>query len=271
MLTISNIIDILEPNQQELDDGIKKKRYVKINDIYDNFYILEYELKIKNEFINFFSSILTVLDKTFFLTEKKFKIEKIKSFINKMIVDYDNQNFYYKYYYNKNKKIRKSLIQTYLYDILNRKKIENIKILQQFIADYFSLNIFILTDEVTDIKFNDTLFAYNFINSNQYENKINKYVPTIILYKNENNYYPVISKESYVLLYSKHKELLSLLYNKFCIFIEGYKYLKKSLTDLRQTATEIKIDIKKKSESSGKSIYLRKNELLDKIRLSYEF
>ena len=277
MLSINNIIDILSPkqikienNNKEIIKDIEKKKYLKLFKTDDELYIYNYDIRIKNELLNFISSILIIFDDTFLLTEKKYKIEKIKTLINKMIIDYDNNNYYYKFYFNKNKKIRKSLIQTLLYDLLNKKHIENIHNLQQFISDYFSINIFILTNEITNVKLNNDLYFYKFFNTNQYNNKINKLCPTIILYKNNNNYYPILNNNKF-LLYSKHKKLLKIIYEHCGIFIEEYLYNKKSIAELRNICLSLNLSIKKKSELTGKNIYIKKNELLYKIRLSYEF
>ena len=275
MLSIKEIINILEPNQINIEKNdtnkIDNNEYIKIGnkDLY--FHILKYDLKINNNFIKFLSAILNVFDSTFLLTEKRYKIEKIETFINKMITDYDNKNFYYKFYYNKNKKIRKSLIQTLLYDILNKKKVENINILQQFISDYFSINIIILTNEITPIKLNENLYYYDFINTNQYNNTINKYVPTIILFKEEEEYYPILNIDKNYLLYSENKDILKYMYINCFIFIEEYKYIKKSISELRDICLEMNMNIKKKSSSSGKNIYMKKTELLENIRLNYDF
>ena len=122
------------------------------------------------------------------------------------------------------------------------------------------------------------IYIYKFLNTNEFDNKINKYIPTIILFKDNNNYYPIfnenyetdeINKKS-IFLYSQNKDLLYSLYDKFNVFIEGYKY-KKTLAELKKISVEMGINIKKKSENTGKEIYLKKSELLDKIRKSYIF
>jgi len=283
MLSIKDIINILEPKQlineneeqqkqQEEPKVEKEYNYIDINDKKElKLYISNNENEINNTFINFFSSILSVIDENFILTELKYKMEKIKAFIYKMLNDYDVNNFYYKYYYNKNKKIKKTLIKVFLHEILNNKKIKDIIILQQFISDYFSLNIFILSNNESDIKLSDGLYLNKYFNSNEYDNKINKYCPTIILYQNENNYYPIIQNNNSLYSYKKHYILLKHMYNKCKIFIEKYKYIKKTLVELREISIDKKLNINKTSESTGKIVYLRKNEIIDLLRDSYEF
>lgn len=267
MLSVQNIIDILEPNQKEYflkdDQNSLSKNYEDIEDIFDNkFFINKYNINLENDFSNFFGTILLLLDESFSLTEKKFKLQKIDTFIKRMIVDYDNENLYYKYYYNKNKKIKKTLIQTYLYEILNKNNIENIYVLQQFICDYLSVNIFIISKDKDENKF---------IYSKAYENKINKYLPILVLYHDIDNYYSIMNDTTKILLYSKHKEIIHTLFKKFKVFINKSDFDKKTLTELREIVKSKGLDIKKKSELSGKQIYLKKDELLDKIRDSYEF
>ena len=266
MLTLKNIIDTLNLEQKEynLDNKVIRNKIIKdCIKFNSNLYILNYNINFKGTFHNFISSILQILDKKYILTEKKYKFEKINILIKKMIIDYDNKNFYYKFNYNKNKKIKKNTVLTYLYEILNNKKIDNISILQQYIVDYFSINLFIIDEDGNNL----------FLSTKQFENKINKFVPVLILYKNKNNYYPIYhnNNNNGIFLYSKNKEFLKNLYNKNQVFFEKYKYDKLNLSELKLISEEQNLNIKHKSKTSGKIIFLKKSELLDALRENYIF
>ena len=282
MLSVSDIINIVCPIQEDLiktkkgkktikntDSDIldyKKKDYKLLEEVFNNEYFVYTGNQTRNNLNNYLFSILSILDPDFNMKEKKYKIEIINELIKKMIIDYDSNNLYYIYNYNKSKKIKKTTIPSYLHEYLNKKKITNIEILQQFICDYFSINIFIFYKENGNIK-------SKFLYTKQYNNIINKYVPVIMLYKESDIYYTIYNNDiqNSIVLYSKNKKLLHKLYNLSQVFIEGYIYNKLTLKELRQKLLKDEISIKKKSETSGKEIYLKKSELLDIIRLNYVF
>lgn len=260
-----------EPEEiEEIEE--KKYKYIDVQDEMEYKIYMSYNRNnIKNVFINFFSAVLSCIDENFDLTEPKYKIEKIRALIFKMIDDYDKNDFYYKYYYNKNKKIKKTLIKLYLHKINNNSNVDNVIYLQQFISDYFSLNIFILSNDKSKLKIKDDLYFDSFFNSNEFNNKINKYCPTIILYKNENKYYPFIKNKNSLFSYSSNYDLLKHLYNVCEIFIDEYKYNKKTLVELREISKEKNININKKSKNTGKIIFLRKTEIMNLLRKDYVF
>ena len=263
MLSVEDIIREICPKQENLDISNKPIEYMeditidktlrifdKINYLFNREMFIYNKNDTKNILNNYLISILSILDSTFILKEKKHKYQIINELVKKMLIDYDNNNLYYIYNYNKNKKIKKTTIPSYLHDHLNKKNILNIDILKQFISDYFSLNIYIIS------KNNEIEFIY----TKQYNNIINKYVPTILLYKEDNKYYSIFNIELYnsIILYSKNKDLLKKLNNNDNIFIEEYKYNKMSLKELREYLISKEISIKKISELSGREIYLKK-------------
>lgn len=276
MLSVEDIIQEICPIQESLlikqevnEDFIldKSKRiFDKINYLFDREMFIYDKYETKNNLTNYLISILSILDSTFILKERKHKYQIINELVKKMIIDYDNCNLYYIYNYNKNKKIKKTTIPSYLHEHLNNKNILNIEVLQQFISDYFSINVYIISNENSENNI-------NFIYTKQYNNIINKYVPTIILYKKNDIYYSIFNREitKSIILYSESKKLLEKLYNNGNIFIEEYKYNKMTLKELKDYLLSQDISIKKISELSGKEIYLKKTELLDIIRLRYKF
>lgn len=276
MLSVKDIIREICPKQEVLnlsnkstesveDTTIDKvlRNFDKINYLFNREMFIYNKNETKNNLNNYLISILSILDPTFILKEKKHKYQIINELVKKMIIDYDNNNLYYIYNYNKNKKIKKTTVPSYLHEHLNRKDITNIDILQQYISDYFSINVYIISGN------NEIDFIY----TKQYDNIINKYIPTIILYKEDNTYYSIFNRDlnKSILLYSKNKDILKKLYNNGNIFIEEYKYNKMTLKELRQYLILKEINIKKISELSGKEIYLKKTELLNIIRLNYKF
>ena len=272
MLSIEGIIEVLCPKQEiylkKSNKETDYKDYKTIENIFNGErYIYTEDNNIDNCLANYLSTVLSIIDESFLLNEKKFKLKIINELINKMINDYDIDNHYYVFKYNKNKKIKKTLIQEYLYNYLNNIKINDISILQQYISDYFSLNIFILYKNDKDI------IESKFISSKRYENKINKYLPTLCIYKHESKYYPIYNKNmnDSIILYSKYKDLLFELYNTFKIFIEEYKYKKKTLSELKDIVLSKNLKIKKKSKFSNREIFLKKDELLDLLRIHYNF
>ena len=282
MLSLESLINYIEPNQVSLKDKniIKKNNIVKkinnslpdyFSDYFGeelvNFNLLKNRNLCNNDFLNFMNSILISIDSSYKILKNEIKKEKIKSLLKDLIMNFEEKNLYYKFNYNKNRKINKTYIQQYLYNILQNinKKVNKVTEgnIDQFIVDYFGINI-IFFEIVND---NIVLEKSYIVNTNRFENKFNKLVPLLLLCKNENSYYSIQKNNSDISLlkYSEDRQLINNLYIQFKVNINRKFYEQKSLVILREIAVEKNINITKKSEQTGKMIYKKKNELIDEL------
>jgi hypothetical protein len=281
MLSLESLINYIEPKQVSLNDGnsignsigngINKSLPDYFSEFFGgeltNFNLLKNRKLCDNDFLNFMNSILISIDNSYKILKKEIKKDKIKSLLKDLIMNFEEKNLYYKFNYNKNRKINKTYIQEYLYNILQNinKKVNKVNegYIDQFIADYFGINIIFFEIENDNI----ILEKSYIINTNRFENKFNKLVPLLLLCKNEHSYYSIEKNNCDISLlkYSEHRQLINNFYIKFKVNIDRKLYEQKSLVILKEIAVEKNIDIMKKSEQTGKMIYKKKNELIDEL------
>ena len=291
MLTLNNLINFIEPKQIEYENinnsketididtykiiVNKKENIEKLNRnlsfIFDskieNYYTLKNNFKsFRLPFLNFLDCILIVIDNSFYINKLSERQNKLIFIIKQLIIDIDEKNYYHKFYYNKNRKIKKNVLQDYLYKVLNfSKKLDNFFDihLDQYIVDYFGINVFIFDTESDNIKDNS---FYSI--TNRFNNKFNKFVPTILLLKKDNKYFPILNiDDNSIIKFSKSNEIINRI-TKYFKLNEEYKLLESlNLKELRQKAIEMGIDIKKISEKTKKKVFKKKNELLNEINI----
>ena len=211
------------------------------------------------------------------------KDRHVVNFANKLLIDLEEQNLYKLFKYNKKRKFKKSTLQMILDHMVNRNKnIKNIykeylESVKTYFADYLKINIFCFNVDKTG-EINRSKSDYNICSI--YEEAFNKYLPTIILIKMNDYYYPVLSKESNCIFrYSSDSKVIDKLSEYFYLNDikldessdeNTFKFNSKDLTKnkiavLRKISEDRGLSIKKKSEKTGKMINKTKSELISEL------
>ena len=287
MLSLETLIKYLEPKQVKLSERVKinnkfmekdglshASSYKELPDIYDE-YFLESKGKFtffrnknisKNEFFNFINSILVCIDNNYGMLSPKNKILKIKVFLKKLLVDFDEKNLYYEFNYNKNRKIKRQKIQEFLYSCLKdtHKFIGELSknYIDQLICDYFGVNLvlFNILDSIIDLE------SSRIIYTTKYENKFNKCVPVLFMSKVGDQYESIMMRgETYLVRYSENRKLLNNLFKKFKICVNRKELEAMTIADLREKCNESGIETTKISVQSKKKINKRKGELIEEL------
>lgn len=293
MLSMEEIVDILEPNQvmfdNELGESMMQKKKKNLNEVYKMYLDMnEYEkIEYKKE-NSFIKSVLSILDHNFMMYDEKEKNNQVKLLFNKLYEDLDEQGLDKKFGYIRKKDLKKSILKDIL--IKNKLDIDDIKYnnIKQYIADYFGVNIimFLFDNE------------YNFIANKMYEycsykkDEKNPSVLNIIVEKYKDKYNAVIktndkyddsvfrlsqNKEELMRLNSlihtlrleKEEEIEKIDLNEEDEEEIDYKSAKSldklKLEQLKEIAIGKDIKLKKLSEKTGKLINLKKKEIIDEI------
>lgn len=272
MLSLESLINCIEPNQESIYTPKKKKvTNLKLPNIFEDyfdgcledFYLFKNKGVSKSDFYNFIDSILSCIDKTYPILERDVKMSKIKLFLKSLIVHFDEKNLYYKFGYNKNKKIKKQSIQEYLYKVFRGGKMfDSIadNYIDQFIVDYFGINLLIL-DMV-----NGNITSSDLINSNRYDGKFNKFLPLLVIVKDGKMYHSVLNNNNSVMIrYSQNKGLVNSLYIKLKVNINRKEHEKMTISNLRELCSEKGVITTKTSEQTGKIINKKKYELINDL------
>ena len=287
MLSLETLIKYLEPKQVKLS-GNKKinnnkclenipshaSSYKELPDIYDEYFSVNkgkftfFRNKniSKNEFFNFINSILVCIDNNYGMLSPKNKILKIKVFLKKLLVDFDEKNLYYEFNYNKNRKIKRQNIQEFLYGCLKdtHKFIGELSknYIDKLICDYFGVNLvlFNILNGIIDME------SSRIIYTTKYENKFNKCVPVLFMSRVGEEYESIMLRgETYLVRYSENRELLNNLFKKFKICVNRKELEAMTITDLREKCKESGIETTKISVQSKKNINKRKGELIEEL------
>jgi len=270
MLSLESLINCIEPNQESIY-AQKKVINLKLPNIFEdyfdgyleNFYLFKNKGVSKSEFYNFIDSILSCIDKTYPILGRDVKMSKIKLLLKSLIVHFDEKNLYYKFGYNKNKKIKKQSIQEYLYKVFRGGKVfESIEdnYIDQFIVDYFGINLLVL-DMV-----NGDITGGHLINSNRYDCKFNKFLPLLVVVKDGKMYHSVLRNDDSVMIrYSQNKKLVNSIYIKLKVNINRKEQEKMTISNLRELCSKKGVITTKTSEQTGKIINKKKHELIDDL------
>jgi len=134
--------------------------------------------------------------------------------------------------------------------------------IDQFIVDYFGINVIVFSVENDNIVYDDSYI----LNTNLFENKFNKMVPVLFICREEDKYHSILKNDNKsIVKYSENKQLINNLYIKFNININRREYEAMTLTLLREMVEKKGINIMKESGQTGKMIYRKKNELIDEL------
>ena len=271
MLSLESLINCIEPNQESIYAQKKKATNLKLSNIFEDyfdgcledFYLFKNKGVSKSDFYNFIDSILSCIDKTYPILERDVKMSKIKLILKSLIVHFDEKNLYYKFGYNKNKKIKKQSIQEYLYKVFRGGKIfeslaENY--IDQFIVDYFGINLLVLNMN------NGEISNGQLLNSNRYEGKFNKFLPLLVIVKDGKMYHSIMSNDnSSMIRYSQNKKLMNSMYIKLRVNINRKEQEKMTISNLRELCSKKGVITTKTSEQTGKIINKKKHELIDDL------
>jgi len=315
MLLFDTLLTYLDINQKEL------------NELYNNYFIInngendngendniendnnvlslpEYFKNFNNIFLDYYyinnNNINSFIYSILYCLDTKFVVDLNQdNYINKfrmeICYDLENKNLFRKFNYVKLRKFKKDMMQKNLLDITNELNECN----RQYLADYFGINIYIFVLNNDD----DIEYISNILSQNDCDEP-NPYKPTLLLLCRENKYYPIIRKNTSLVLKYSENEILNILYEKYVKsdkVIRNNKVNKNNtkkilnnnknnnneqvnnkqvnsenkvlkpikqilLKELHIIAIENKIDIYKQSLKSDKKIYKTKNELYDNLK-----
>lgn len=265
------------------------------NDI-DKYYIetkISRNYKNKTSIFTFINSLFMIIYPQYILYTDSEKESNIKSFLKKISDELFKKELYQKFGYNINRRMNKSNLQEILAKSFTFKYDEGLfPLLQQYIVDYFGINVFVLCLVNNNIDFINSYY----ILSSYYKIKTNPLLPTFILVKDNDIFKPLMdnndsnddhNNDTLCFLYSKNKDIIESLWKYFKldeieILIEELKddnngseetfnnldlsKLKKLKVDeLKEICIKYEISLTKISDKTSKMINKTKTELIDDI------
>ncbi len=184
----------------------------------------------------FISSLFMMMDEFFYLKKDDEKEMIIKDLLKKMHSEIFLEENYRKFYYFRNRLFKKENIQTTMNKALTfRVDDDMFYIVQQYIADYFGINIYIF--KIVDglnIDFDKSQFYGN----KQYHGRVNPYLPSFFMMHMNNIYYPIVHKDT-------DKKSYLLFSKDYDIYLQVWEYMK--LDEMHQFFEEEK-RLKEKDE-----------------------
>jgi hypothetical protein len=265
------------------------------NDI-DKYYIetkISRNYKNKTSIFTFINSLFMIIYPQYILYTDSEKESNIKSFLKKISDELFKKELYQKFGYNINRRMNKSNLQEILAKSFTFKYDEGLfPLLQQYIVDYFGINVFVLCLVNNNIDFINSYY----ILSSYYKIKTNPLLPTFILVKDNDIFKPLMdnndsnddhNNDTLCFLYSKNKDIIESLWKYFKldeieILIEELKddkngseetfnnldlsKLKKLKVDeLKEICIKYEISLTKISDKTSKMINKTKGELIQCI------
>jgi hypothetical protein len=217
------------------------------------------------------------------------KESNIKSFLKKISDELFQKELYQKFGYNVNRRMNKSNLQEILGKSFTFKYDEGLfPLLQQYIVDYFGINIFVLCLVNNNIDFINSYY----ILSSYYKIKTNPLLPTFILVKDNDIFKPLMNSnddniDTLCFLYNKNKDIIENLWKYFkldeieiCIEelqddkdgseetfsnLDLSKLKKLKVDELKEICIKYEISLTKISDKTSKMINKTKTELIDDI------
>jgi len=260
------------------------------NNEIDKYYIenkISRNYKNKTSIFTFINSLFMIIYEQYILYTDSEKESNIKSFLKKISDELFKKELYQKFAYNVNRKMNKSNLQEILAKSFTFKYDESLfPILQQYIADYFGVNIFVLCLVNNNIDFINSYY----ILSSYYKIKTNPLLPTFILVKDNDIFKPLLYSnddniDSLCFLYSKNKNIIENLWKYFkldeielCIEelkddnndeivnnLDLSKLKKLKVDELKEICIKYEISLTKISDKTSKMINKTKTELIEDI------
>lgn len=191
----------------------------------------------KNSFIY---SILYLLDNNF-ISELE-KNMYINNFRKKLCYDLEGKNLYREFNYVKLRKFKKDAMQKNLLDFKN----EIDEYIQQYISDYFGINIYIFSDK-----------NISHILSHNDSDESNPYKPTILLIYKNGYFMPIMNKQFGGILIYSQVNLVDKLFKK---------YVKNSKLNIQQSTISDTIVTKRISIKKSTTLKSNTNILLKPVK-----
>jgi hypothetical protein len=262
------------------------------NNNIDKYYIenkVSRNYKNKTSIFTFINSLFMIIYGQYILYTDNEKEANIKSFLKKISDELFEQELYQKFGYNVNRKMNKSNLQEILAKSFTFKYDEGLfPLLQQYIVDYFGINIFVLCLVNNNIDFINSYY----ILASHYKIKTNPLLPTFILVKDNDIFKPLMANDDeedcQYFIYSKNKNIVENLWKYFkldeieiCIEelkdnkediieetvnnLDLAKLKKLKVDELKEICIKYEISLTKLSDKTSKMINKTKGELIDDI------
>ena len=264
------------------------------NDI-DKYYIenkISRNYKNKTSIFTFINSLFMIIYTEYILYTDSEKESNIKSFLKKISDELFQKELYQKFCYNVNRRMNKSNLQEILGKSFTFKYDEGLfPLLQQYIVDYFGINVFVICLTNNNIDFINSYY----ILSSYYKIKTNPLLPTFILIKDNDIFKPLMdsndindnNNDTLCFLYSKNKNIIESLWKYFkldeieiCIEelkddkngteetfnnLDLSKLNKLKVDELKEICIKYEISLTKISDKTSKMINKTKTELIQCI------
>lgn len=292
-----NIESKYKENNELINNDFNKRTLIKslpetfkiiFNNDIDKYYIenkTSRNYKNKTSIFTFINSLFMIIYPQYILYTDSEKESNIKSFLKKISDELFEKELYQKFAYNVNRKMNKSNLQEILVKSFTFKYDEGLfPLLQQYIVDYFGINIFVLCLTNNNIDFINSYY----ILSSYYKIKTNPLLPTFILVKDNDIFKPLMdSNDTLCFLYSKNKNIIESLWKYFkldeieiCIEelkddkngteetfnnLDLSKLNKLKVDELKEICIKYEISLTKISDKTSKMINKTKTELIECI------
>jgi hypothetical protein len=206
------------------------------------------EIRSRNKWnvFSFISSLYMMMDEFFYLKKDDEKEMMIKDLLKKMHSEIFLEENYRKFYYYRNRLFKKELIQTTMNKALTmRVDDELFYIVQQYLADYFGVNIFVF--KIVD-GLNIDFDKSEFYGNKQYHGRVNPYLPTFFMMKMNSVYYPIVHKDV-------EKKSYFLFSNDYDIYLQVWEYMKlEVMHQFFEEEKKLKEEIKKDEGESEDNV-----------------
>jgi hypothetical protein len=288
----SNISNNNDFNKRIFIKSLPETFKIIFNNDIDKYYIenkTSRNYKNKTSIFTFINSLFMIIYGQYILYTDSEKESNIKSFLKKISDELFEKELYQKFGYNVNRKMNKSNLQEILAKSFTFKYDEGLfPILQQYIVDYFGINIFVLCLTNNNIDFINSYY----ILSSYYKIKTNPLLPTFILVKDNDIFKPLLDSnddniDTLYFLYSKNKNIIENLWKYFkldeieiCIEelkedndnnyeiinnLDLSKLKKLKVDELKEICIKYEISLTKMSDKTSKMINKTKGELIEDI------
>jgi hypothetical protein len=293
-------------NNSNINNDFNKRIFIKslpetfkiiFNNDIDKYYVenkISRNYKNKTSIFTFINSLFMIIYTEYILYTDSEKESNIKSFLKKISNELFEKELYQKFGYNVNRRMNKSNLQEILAKSFTFKYDEGLfPLLQQYIIDYFGINVFVLCLTNNNIDFINSYY----ILSSYYKIKTNPLLPTFILVKDNDIFKPLLNSNDdnisnynidiQCFLYSKNKNIIENLWKYFkldeieiCIEelkddkngteetfnnLDLSKLKKLKVDELKEICIKYEISLTKMSDKTSKIINKTKTELIDDI------
>lgn len=276
MLSIKSLINFLEVKQEKLpldEKNIKltkplNKSFSYIFGDIDNLEYYDIKFGKKTNINNFILKILFALDPNIYFMKYDEQYNILTNFYKKIIIELDEKNLYYKFYYNLDRKMSRNNIQSVIYNLLHndcKDILVNEYSLVQYVIDYLGINLVCL---FVDDDFNLNMNCHhNIYISKRFENKLNRFIPMVIMICHKGSFYNIINNDNKVFKFSEHKNIINNCFRFFNINDDDINMNNFTYSQIKEFFINNNGNIKKLSKKTNKMINKTKDDLI--IELKY--